>query len=78
MHHEAAGQWDGAVGALRSAARHARDNSAHGEATQLLRDALDLAEKMSETERTAQVREIREEMRRPLLVRKAAEKVSVG
>jgi predicted ATPase len=72
MHHEAAGEWDGAVGALRSAARHARENSAHGEAAQLLRDALELAEKMSEADGGARVREIREEMRRPVLVRKVA------
>jgi predicted ATPase len=78
MHHEAAGEWDGAVGALRRAARHARENNTHGEATQLLRDALELAEKMSETDRAVQVREIRDEMRRPALVRKLAEKVSVG
>jgi hypothetical protein len=60
------------VGALRSAARHARENSAHGEAAQLLRDALELAEKMSEADGGARVREIREEMRRPVLVRKVA------
>jgi DNA-binding winged helix-turn-helix (wHTH) protein len=78
MHHEAAGEWDGAVGALRTAARHARENSAHGEAAQLLRDALELAEKMSETDGGTRVREIREEMRRPVLVRRVAAKVSVG
>jgi predicted ATPase len=78
MHHEAAGECDGAVGALRSAARHARENSAHGEAAQLLRDALELAERMSGTDRGARGREIREEMRRPGLVEKAAVKVSAG
>jgi predicted ATPase/DNA-binding winged helix-turn-helix (wHTH) protein len=78
MHHEAAGEWDGAVGALRSAARHARENSAHGEAAQLLRDALELAEKMSEADGGARVREIREEMRRPVLVRRVGAKVFAG
>jgi hypothetical protein len=66
------------VGALRTAARQARENSAHGEAPQLLRDALELAEKMSETDGGTRVREIREEMRRPVLVRRVAAKVSVG
>jgi hypothetical protein len=44
----------------------------------LLRDALELAERMSGTDRGARVREIREEMRRPGLVEKAAVKVSAG
>ncbi len=61
-HHEAAGWWDGAVRALRGAARHAQEMSAHGEATELLEDALRLAEKLGEDQREARVREIRDEM----------------
>jgi predicted ATPase/DNA-binding winged helix-turn-helix (wHTH) protein len=62
MHHEAAGEWEGAVGALQSAARHAKASCAHGEAAELLEDALRLAEKLGEKERGARAREIREEM----------------
>jgi predicted ATPase len=62
MHHEAAGEWDGAVSALRTAAQHAQKTRAHGEAEQLLEDALRLAQKLGEKERTAQVNQIRVEM----------------
>jgi DNA-binding winged helix-turn-helix (wHTH) protein len=62
MHHEAAGGWNGAVDALRTAARHALERRAHSEATELLEDALRLAEKLGGKEREARVREIRDEM----------------
>ena len=61
-HHEAAGWWEGAIRALQCAARHARERSAHGEARELLEDALRLAEKLGGDEREARVREIRDEM----------------
>lgn len=61
-HHEAAGWWEEAIRALQCAARHAQERSAHGEATELLEDALRLAEKLGEDEREARVREIRDEM----------------
>jgi predicted ATPase/DNA-binding winged helix-turn-helix (wHTH) protein len=62
MHYEAAAEWPRAIGALRAAARHAHERQAHGEATQLLEDALRLAEKLEDEERGARVREIREEL----------------
>ena len=62
MHHEAAGELSSAVGALRTAARHAQATRAHGEAADLLEDALRLAEKLSEREHGTPVREIRDEM----------------
>ena len=42
-HLEAAGEWAGAAGALRHAARHAKENGARGEADALLEDALRLS-----------------------------------
>jgi predicted ATPase len=77
MHHEAAGEWDGAVGALRSAARHAQENRTPGEAAELLEDAMRLAEKLGEKERGARVREIRDEMRDSLRRRRGSN-VSAG
>jgi predicted ATPase len=62
MHHESAGEWDGAVGALRAGARHAQENRAHTEAALMLEDALRLAEKLAEKVRGARVREIRAEI----------------
>jgi DNA-binding winged helix-turn-helix (wHTH) protein len=62
MHHEAAGEWEGAVRALRNAAQHAQKTQAHAEAAQLLEDALRLAQKLGDRERTARVSQIRVEM----------------
>jgi predicted ATPase len=62
MHHEFAGEWDGAVGALRAGARHAQENRAHTEAALLLEDALRLAEKLAEKARGTRVSEIRAEI----------------
>jgi predicted ATPase len=62
MHHESAGEWDGAVGALRAGARHAQENRAHTEAALMLEDALRLAEKLAEKVRGVRVREIRAEI----------------
>jgi len=42
MHLESAGEWAGAAGALRHAARHATENGARSEADELLEDALRL------------------------------------
>ena len=42
-HLEAAGEWAGAAGALRHAARHAKENGARVEADALLEDALRLS-----------------------------------
>jgi DNA-binding winged helix-turn-helix (wHTH) protein len=78
MHHEAAGEWDGAVGALRGGARHAQEMKAEGEAAQMLEDALRLAERLGEREREARVREIRAEMKGNLGGRKAGARVSAG
>jgi predicted ATPase/DNA-binding winged helix-turn-helix (wHTH) protein len=62
MHYEAAGDWQRAIQAQRAAAWHAHQNEAHSEATQLLEDALRLAEKLSQRERGSRMREIREEL----------------
>ncbi|MFP5229446.1 MAG: AAA family ATPase [Acidobacteriota bacterium] len=62
LHHEAAGSWNGAVEALREAARHAQQVHADDEATELLEDALRLAGKLSEEERETRVQAIRDEM----------------
>lgn len=45
VHLEAAGEWAGAAGALRHAARYARENGARSEAAELLEDALRLTGK---------------------------------
>ena len=63
-HREAAGAWDGAVDALETGARHAREVRAHGEARLLLEDALRLAEKLSGEERAERVRGLHREMGR--------------
>lgn len=62
MHHEAAGEWDGAVGALRGAAWHAQENRAHGEAAELLEDALRLAERLNGKAREERMREIQQQI----------------
>ena len=62
MHFEAAGDWLSAAMALRSAARHAQQRQADGEAAELLQHALRLAENLGELERTAAMRGICEEL----------------
>jgi predicted ATPase len=62
MHYEAAGEWLPAIGAMHSAARHARESLAYTEETQLLKDALRLAEKLSGQQRNACIREIRNDL----------------
>ncbi len=61
MHFEAAGEWTQAIGAMRTGAQHAHEHQAHNEATQLLEDALRLAEKLSGGEREARLRDIRDD-----------------
>jgi predicted ATPase len=62
MHFEAAGERASAVSALRSAAGFAREHGAHGDAAQLLEEALRMAEMLGEKERGAGVGAIREEL----------------
>jgi predicted ATPase/DNA-binding winged helix-turn-helix (wHTH) protein len=62
MHFEAAGERGRAVSALQSAARCARDRQEHNDATQLLEEALRMAEKLGEHARGADLRAIREEL----------------
>jgi predicted ATPase len=62
IHFEAAAERGRAVSALRSAARCARDRQEHNDATQLLEEALRMAEKLGEHARGAGVRAIREEL----------------
>jgi predicted ATPase/DNA-binding winged helix-turn-helix (wHTH) protein len=61
-HYGAAGEWQRAANALRAAAGHARERQAHGEATQLLEDALRMGENLAEKEREKWVVEIRREL----------------
>ena len=75
MHHASAGEWDGAVGALRAGARHAQQNRAHTEAALMLEDALRLAEKLAEKVRGTRVREIRAEI---VMARNAANRNGLG
>lgn len=51
MHFEAAAQWERAVNALRLAANHARQRSAHAEAVQLVEHALRLVGNLADAER---------------------------
>jgi len=63
MHYEAAGSWQRAAQALRTAARHASERQAHAEAVELLTHALRLAENLAESERGPALDAIREELR---------------
>jgi predicted ATPase len=63
MHFDAAGERGRAVSALRSAARCARDRQEHSDATQLLEEALRMAERLGQQDRGAGVRAIREELK---------------
>lgn len=65
MHYEAGGDWHSAAGALRIAARNARERQAHHEAAQLLEHALELAERLSGAEREAAAADIRRELDEP-------------
>jgi predicted ATPase/DNA-binding winged helix-turn-helix (wHTH) protein len=58
MHYEAASDWQRAVSALRTAARHALERRAHAEATELLERALRMVENLRESEREAAALEI--------------------
>ncbi len=62
MHFEAAGERGRAVSALQSAARCARDRQEHSDATQLLEEALRMAERLGQQDRGAGVRAIREDL----------------
>jgi predicted ATPase/DNA-binding winged helix-turn-helix (wHTH) protein len=64
MHYEAAGDWRSAVLALRDAASHAQQRQADAEATELLENALRIAESLSGTERTSAELEIGSELMR--------------
>lgn len=64
MHHEAAADWGGAIQALRSAASHALDRSAPGQAADLLESALRLAGRLNEEERMATARDLSEILQR--------------
>jgi predicted ATPase len=50
MHYEAAGNWQRALAALRTAARHALQRQAHAEAAELLERALQLTRNLHESE----------------------------
>jgi predicted ATPase len=50
MHYEAAGNWQRALAALRTAARHALERQAHAEAAELLERALQLTQNLHESE----------------------------
>lgn len=50
MHYEAAGNWQHALAALRTAARHALQRQAHAEAAELLEHALELTRNLHESE----------------------------
>jgi predicted ATPase/DNA-binding winged helix-turn-helix (wHTH) protein len=58
MHYEAAGNWQRAARALRSAARDAQQRGAHYGAAQLLEQALSLSENLSENDRGSAKKEI--------------------
>jgi predicted ATPase/DNA-binding winged helix-turn-helix (wHTH) protein len=61
-HYEAAGKWQGAANALRSAARHAQLRQAHAEAGELLAKALHVAENLGDGERAVVLEDIRHEL----------------
>jgi predicted ATPase len=50
MHYEAAGNWQRALAALRTAARHALERQAHAEAAELLEHALELTRNLHESD----------------------------
>jgi predicted ATPase len=62
MHYEAAGNWERATAALRTAARHAQQRQAYSEAAQLLRHSLAIAENLNDAERGIVEREIQAEL----------------
>lgn len=62
MHFEAAGNWQRAAGALRSAARHALQRQANSEAAALLEHALKVAENLGEVDRGVVIPEVHAEL----------------
>jgi predicted ATPase len=62
VHFEAAGNWQRAAGALRSAARHAWQRRANSEAAALLEHALRVAENMGEMDRGVIIPEVNAEL----------------
>jgi predicted ATPase/DNA-binding winged helix-turn-helix (wHTH) protein len=62
LHFEAAGNWQRAAGALRSAARHAWQRRANSEAAALLEHALKVAENLGEVDRGVIVPEVHAEL----------------
>ncbi|HET6208634.1 MAG TPA: AAA family ATPase [Terracidiphilus sp.] len=62
LHFEAAGNWQRAAGALRSAARHAWQRRANSEAAALLEHALKVAENLGEVDRGAILPEMHAEL----------------
>jgi predicted ATPase len=62
LHFEAAGNWQRAAGALRSAARHAWQRRANSEATALLEHALKVAENLGEVDRGIIIPEVHAEL----------------
>jgi hypothetical protein len=62
MHFEAAGNWQRAAGALRSAARHAWQRRANSEAAALLEHALKVAENLGEVDRGVILPEVHAEL----------------
>jgi predicted ATPase/DNA-binding winged helix-turn-helix (wHTH) protein len=62
LHFEAAGNWQRAAGALRSAARHAWQRRANSEAAALLEHALKVAENLGEIDRGAILPEMHAEL----------------
>jgi predicted ATPase/DNA-binding winged helix-turn-helix (wHTH) protein len=62
IHFEAAGNWQRAAGALRSAARHAWQRRANSEAAALLEHALKIAENLAEVDRGVIIPEMHAEL----------------
>lgn len=72
-HFEAAGNWQRAASALRTAARHARQRQAYSEAAQLLEHTLWIAENLSEIDRETVGQEIHGDLE---MVRDALQRTS--
>jgi predicted ATPase len=62
FHYEAAANWQRAVHALRTAARHAQQRQAYAEAADLLEHTLRIAENLGETDCGATAQEVRGEL----------------
>lgn len=75
FHYEAAGSWQSAVTALRSAAQHAQQRKAHAEAANLLEHAFRLVDNLGEMERGAAQMEISNDL---MLVRDASMNASAS